>query len=199
MEEHYLGKLTIPAHVKIEITTKEELKKITGYKMHQGIMAIGVKPPNTPLEEMEGPAVVLNGIADSENVGAIVRNAVAFGIRNLIVDTHSSPPYLRRSIKVSRGTLFQMNVHITNNLPLLLKQKNGVATSLRPLTIPLDEVILPNDPYFIFGRESTGIDQEVLDTVSLHVKIPIDRGVDSLNVAVASGIVLYNLMKKSKS
>lgn len=198
LEERYLEKLTVPDHVKIEIATKEELEKITGYKMHQGIMALGVKPQNTPIEQMEGPAVVLNGIADAENLGAIVRNAVAFGIRNLIVDRHSSPPYLRRSIKVSRGTLFQMKVHVTDNLPLLLQNKNGVATSLRNQTIPLDKVIMPKDPYFIFGRESTGIDPEVLASVSLHVKIPIDPSVDSLNVAVASGIILYYLSKQNQ-
>jgi tRNA G18 (ribose-2'-O)-methylase SpoU len=192
MEERYIPKLTIPAGVQIEIATQEELKKITGYKMHQGIMALGVKPPNTPLEEMHGAALVLNGIADSENVGAIARNAIAFGIRNLIVDTHSSPPYLRRSIKVSRGALFQMKIHITNDLPLLLKGKQGVATSLSNQTIPLNRAIFPKDPYFIFGRESTGIDPEILDTALLHVKIPIDPIMDSLNVAVASGIVLYH-------
>ncbi|MES2121850.1 MAG: RNA methyltransferase [Chlamydiota bacterium] len=192
MEERYIPKLTIPAGIKIEIATQEELQNITGYKMHQGIMAIGVKPPNTPLEEMQGAALVLNGIVDPENVGAIVRNAAAFGIRNLIVDAYTSPPYLRRTIKVSRGTLFQMRVHITNDLPLLLKDKQGIATSLSPQSIPLDRAILPKDPYFILGRESTGIDQNVLDTALLQVKIPIDPLVDSLNVAVACGIVLYH-------
>lgn len=192
MEERYLSKLTIPDGIKIEIATKEELQKITGYKMHQGIMALGVKPPNTPLSEMQGTALVLNGVVDPENVGAIARNAVAFGIRNLIVDTYSSPPYLRRTIKVSRGALFQMKVHVTNNLPLLLKDKQGVATSLSNQATPLDQAILPSDPYFIFGRESTGLDQNILDAAILQVKIPIDPIVDSLNVAVASGIVLYH-------
>ncbi len=192
MEERYIPKLTIPADIKIEIATQEELQKITGYKMHQGIMAIGVKPPNTPLHEMHGAALVLNGLADPENVGAIVRNAVAFGIRNLIVDTFSSPPFLRRTIKVSRGTLFQMKIHITSDLPLILKDKQGVATSLSNQTIPLYQAILPKDPYFIFGRESTGIDQNILDKALLQVKIPIDPIVDSLNVAVACGIVLYH-------
>ena len=192
MEERYLSTMTIPPDIKIEIATKEELTKITGYKMHQGIMALGVKPENTPLEEMHGAALVLNGVVDPENVGAIARNAVAFGIRNLIVDTYSSPPYLRRTIKVSRGALFQMKIHITSDLPLLLKSKQGVATSLSNQSIPLSEAILPKDPYFIFGRESTGIDQNVLDSALFQVKIPIDPIVDSLNVAVASGIVLYH-------
>ncbi len=195
MEERYLSKFVIPSDVKIEIATKEELKNITGYKMHQGIMALGVKPPNTPLEEMQGAAIVLNGVIDPENVGAIVRNAVAFGIQNLIVDTYSSPPYLRRTIKVSRGALFHMKVHVTSDLPSLLKNKHGIATSLSNQSIPLNQAILPKDPYFIFGRESTGIDENVLNKALLQVKIPIDSTVDSLNVAVASGIVLYRYIQ----
>lgn len=192
MEASYIPKLTIPPDIKIEIATQDELQKITGYKMHQGIMAIGVKPKEVPLNEMSGTALVLNGVIDPENVGAIIRNAAAFGIQNLIVDTYSSPPYLRRTIKVSRGTLFQMKLHTTSNLPLLLKNKQAVATSLRHQAIPLHQVKFPENPYFIFGRESTGIDQDILASCSLHVKIPIDPRVDSLNVAVASGIILYH-------
>ncbi len=192
MEERYLSKMAFPTGIKIDIATKEELQKITGYKMHQGIMALGVKPPNTPLEELQGASLVLNGVVDPENVGAIIRNAVAFGIRNLIVDTYSSPPYLRRTIKVSRGALFQMKVHETDDLAQLLKEKNCVATSLSNQATPLEEVLFPEDPYFIFGRESTGIDPDILKVCPLHVKIPIDPIVDSLNVAVASGIVLHH-------
>ncbi len=198
MEERYVPKLKVPAGIKIDIATSEELQKITGYKMHQGIMALGVKPSNTPLHEMQGAALVLNGVVNAENMGALVRCAAAFGIRNLIVDTDSSPPYLRRTIKVSRGTLFQMKLHITHDLTLLLKGKQGVATSLSNQAIPLDEALLPQDPYFIFGRESTGIDQNILDTALLQVKIPIDPRVDSLNVAVACGIVLYHYTRSKE-
>lgn len=199
MEERYLQKLTVPPDVQLQLATKEELATITGYKMHQGIMALGVKPANASLEEMEGAAIVLNGIVDAENVGAIVRNAAAFGIGNIIVDPYSSPPYLRRSIKVSRGTLFQMKVHFTTDLPLLLKDKPAVATSLSPQATPLMQAALPKEPYFIFGRESTGVDPVILERASLHVKIPIEPTVDSLNVAVASGILLYHyrLLKTS--
>jgi tRNA G18 (ribose-2'-O)-methylase SpoU len=199
MEERYLSKIDIPPNIKIEIAPKEELTKITGYKMHQGIMALGVKPKNALLEEMSGPAVVLNGVIDPDNVGAIVRTARAFGITNLIVDSYSSPPYLRRTIKVSRGSLFHMKVHTSPNLPLLLKGKNSVATSLRDTAISLHEAALPNNPYFIFGRESTGIDKDILDTTKLHIKIPIDPIIDSLNVAVASGIIFSHYSKLSKA
>ncbi len=199
MEERYLAKLTFPNSVKIEIASKEELQKIIGYKMHQGIMALGVKPKNALIEEMTGPAIVLNGVVDPENVGAIVRNAVAFGVRNLIVDTYSSPPYLRRSIKVSRGALFQMKVHTTSNLCELLQGKNSVATSLSNKAVLLEQAIFPQDPYFIFGRESTGIDPEILNSASTHVKIPIDPIIDSLNVAVASGIILYQFQEVFKN
>lgn len=199
MEERYIAKIAIPQHIKVEYASEEELKKITGYQMHQGIMALGKKPNNVPLEHMSGAALVLNGVANAENVGAIIRNAVAFGVRNLVVDQHTSPPYLRRTIKVSRGALFQMQVHYTSDLPELLKGRNSIATALSDEAISLDQIIFQKDPYFVFGREGTGIDANVLETCSLKVKIPIDPIVDSLNVAVASGIILheYNSSKLS--
>ena len=191
MEEHYLAKVDIPPDVKVKLATKEELKKITGYVMHQGIMALGVKPQNVPISQMKGAAVVLNGVVNAENVGAIIRNAVAFGVKNLVVDKHSSPPYLRRTIKVSRGALFQMNLHITSDLPALLKTKNSIAACLTSDAVNLDDIPFTKDPYFVFGREGTGIDKDVLDTCPIKVKIPIDPIIDSLNVAVACGIILY--------
>ncbi len=199
MEEHYFEKIKIPPHVKVELATRGELQKITGFDMHQGIMALGVKPPPVRLEEMTGPAVVLNGLVNAENVGAVVRNAVAFGCRNLIVDQYTSPPYLRRSIKVSRGALFQMKVHITTDLPKLLQGRNAIATYLGDESIFLDQLMIPQNPYFVFGREGTGIDQNVLEACPVKVKIPIDPIIDSLNVAVASGIILYHQMIKNMS
>lgn len=199
MEEHYVAKIFIPSHVKVQLGSREEMKKITGYEMHQGIMALGVKPQSVSIAKMTGAAVVLNGVCNAENVGAIVRNAVAFGVRNLIVDQHSSPPYLRRSIKVSRGALFQMKVHITSNLPELLKKKNGIATYLSNEALSLDQLTIPKEPYFVFGREGTGIDKDVLDACTYKVKIPIDPIIDSLNVAVASGIILYNYLVQAKN
>lgn len=197
MEERYLDKFSIPPHLEVHLSTREELQNIKGYAMHQGIMALGVKPPNVPVEQMNGAAVVLNGLVNAENVGAVIRNAVAFGIENLIVDEHTSPPYLRRSIKVSRGALFHMKVHTTTDLPGLLKTQQGIATYLGEGAIPLQEASFPENPYFVFGREGSGIDQDVLLNCVLRVKIPIDPIIDSLNVAVASGIVLYKINEYS--
>lgn len=189
MEEQYVAELEVPAGIELQVEKREALRSIVGYKMHQGIMALGVKPKNVPLSDLKGPAVVLNGLANAENVGVIVRNARAFGFENLIVDRECSPPYLRRSIKVSRGALFEMKVHETADLPHLLALNEGIATCLED-AVPLPGFTPPKDGYYVFGREGTGIDRAVMDACKHRITIPISH-VDSLNVSVASGIVLY--------
>lgn len=178
------------------IATEEQLAQIVGFRMHQGIMALGKKPLVAALEELKGMIVVLNGLANAENVGAIVRNCAAFGVSSLIIDRKCSSPFLRRSVKVSMGAVFSMKLHETEDLTLTLdelKNKGSLIVGADPGkgSIPLRERIFNEPCVLVIGSEGRGLDEKVRKACDQLVGIPISDSIDSLNAAAASAVFLY--------
>ena len=98
------------------VAKKELVETIVGYNLHQGIMAIGKVPEERSLDEIVRLAknphlfVAMDGLVSAENVGVVVRNCAAFGVDGVIVGETSSSPYLRRAVRNSMGTVFEMPV-----------------------------------------------------------------------------------------
>lgn len=182
---------------------RETMQQIVGYRLHQGIMAIGRQPGETPAEKLESPIVVMNGIINSENVGAIIRNAAAFGIDSILYDNETSSPWLRRAVRVSIGTILKMKYASTGDLPktmLMLKSRGFkiIASEITDDAVSLGEFKFPEKYAVVLGTESKGIFPEILDKCDHTVMIPIDTAVNSINVAASSAIILYAASKDSK-
>jgi tRNA G18 (ribose-2'-O)-methylase SpoU len=187
---------------------------IVGYAMHEGVMALAVVPEMPYLSEyvrtIALPAVCLCGVADAENVGAIVRNCAAFGVRSLIVDSATCSPYLRRAVRVSLGGIFALAVYRTANLPAALEEmkhyrplSHSVALETSPKAHSLATFPLSEESVFIFGSEAHGIPQEVLSVCDAVVQIPMmpiadTDAVNSLNVAASTAIALYHWRNHAK-
>jgi len=191
----YYEKLQLPA---VPCYTADEsiMTQIVGYRLHQGVMAHVAAPESVPLEDLHERIVVLNGLCNAENVGAIMRNCAAFGIRSVIVDEKSSDPYLRRSVKVSMGSVFNLKVHYTENLVETLnclKEKGYtiVGADNKEGAINAASYVYPLKSVLIVGSEGHGLD--VVESCQQLVKIPIEPQVDSLNVAAATAVLLYHM------
>ncbi|MCH9614126.1 MAG: 23S rRNA (guanosine-2'-O-)-methyltransferase RlmB [Chlamydiia bacterium] len=182
-----------PSDIPVYLADEALLKSIVGYKMHQGIMALVKIPENAKINELTLPIVALDGLANSENVGAIVRNAVAFGVSSILMSGTTSPPYLRRSVKVSRGAIFYATVHQTDDLPTVCQSFDVPIIGLDPKGDAV--TTLPREAIYVFGSEGKGISSGMKDVITEKVAIPIDPRIDSLNVAATSAIVLSNLLK----
>lgn len=169
------------------------MREIVGYKMHRGCMALAKVPKNCPLEMLEPPICALDGLANGENVGAIVRSAAAFGIGSLLVDSRCSPPYLRRTVKVSMGCLFDMQLHVASCLTDALRQlpypKIGADLTGRSIV----GQCIPKDAIIVFGNEGAGISENVGCLLDDRLCIPMEGAVDSLNAASAASIFFYQL------
>ena len=179
------------------IAARAVLKDVVGYRMHQGIMAIGIAPAQKAAAAMQGPVVVLNRLANAENVGAIVRNCAAFGVKNLIIDSDCASPFARRSVKVAMGTAFGLNWHRAECLSGVLKHfsQRGVAVvaaAIGDAAQPLPDYRFPSAYALVLGSEGHGLDEVVMAECSDVVCIPMAAGVDSLNVAAASAVFLYH-------
>ncbi len=189
----------------IFIANKAVLEKIVGYGLHQGIMAIGRVPENIDLKsaimEIPRPALVvaLDGIANSENMGVIVRNSAAFGAHILISGETSCDPYLRRSVRNSMGTVFKLPMlkvaSLRDELVWLRDEAsyNIIAAHPRSDSIDLEKVDFTHDSCVVFGGEGGGISTAVLDICDVRATVRMSNSIDSINVASSVAVVLHEV------
>jgi tRNA G18 (ribose-2'-O)-methylase SpoU len=189
--------------VTVYVASDEIIERIIGFRFHKGIMAVGYCPKKRTLAEVlkkvKRPLFLaaLNGVNDPQNVGLIVRNAAAFGVQALIVDHETYDPYYRKSVRVSMGTIFRLPVCYENDLVAsltFLKRKHDtrvIAATLGRGTSDITKTEFSGNVCFVFGNEDKGISRKVLKIADLKVHIPIAKTVDSLNVAGASAVCLY--------
>jgi tRNA G18 (ribose-2'-O)-methylase SpoU len=191
----------------VYLAAKELMEEIVGFNLHQGIMAVGRVPAERTLEETIAPLapghllVALDGLANAENVGVVVRNCAAFGVDAIIVGPTSSSPYLRRAVRNSMGTVFGMRVIHVSDLPgtlVRLHERFGTAivgtTPSAAVTLSASTVV--GNCCLVLGSEGDGISPEVLARCTARVAIPMHNGTDSLNVASASAVVLYEARRQ---
>ncbi len=183
------------------MANKELMNEIVGFRIHSGIMAIGKIPHDTPILELDSKIVILNGIIDAENVGAIVRNCAAFGFNSLITDEKSSSPYLRRAVRVSMGNVFEIKVHHSKDIIATINdlKRNGsqiLAAEICDGSIALEEANFSDKFCLIFGSEGNGIQTDILNICDNIVHIPISNIVPSINVAASSAVFLHHIKNK---
>lgn len=189
------------------IAEKYLIETIVGFNLHQGIMAVAKVPTQKTLEEMIAGItkphllIALDGLVNSENVGVIVRNCAAFGVDGIIVGETSSSPYLRRAVRNSMGAVFGLPVaHSTNLVESLSIIKKNYSTKIIAANLGEDNSIhttdLNGNICIVLGNEGEGISKTVLDACDMSVTIPMMNGIDSLNVASASAVFLYEARKQ---
>jgi tRNA G18 (ribose-2'-O)-methylase SpoU len=183
------------------------LETITGYVMHQGALAVAKIPPLPDLETLlkNSPRPLLlaavEGIANAENMGAIVRNCAAFGVHFLIVGETCGSPFQRRAVAGSMGTIFEQPVLRVANLVATLNELRArgvrcLAAHPRADAKKLATVNLRGDCCLVFGAEGPGLTEAVLVACDDMVEIPMPSHMNSLNVAVATGVFLYEATRQ---
>lgn len=189
------------------VTEKRILEELIGFEMFQGVMAVAKVPAQPSLAELLQTTsvprlfVAADGLTSAENVGVLVRNCVAFDAQALIVGETSASPYLRRAVRNSMGTIFQLPVIESPNLiqTLTALRAHGIRSiAAHPHTNrrSLGEADFRSDCCIVFGSEGHGISPTVLATCDEAVAIPMPPAVDSLNVASAAAVFLYEASRQ---
>jgi tRNA G18 (ribose-2'-O)-methylase SpoU len=181
---------------------QEVMDRIAGFPIHRGILAIGAIGEPSPVQTILGRAgqpamlVVAFGIANHDNIGGIFRNAAAFGASGVLLDADCCDPLYRKAIRVSAGAVLTQPFARfgRDEDPLeLLAQAGFDAIALSPRGVrELREIQAPPRVALLLGGEGPGLPPEILSRAS-SVRIAMAPHVDSLNVAVTSGIVLHHL------
>lgn len=194
--------------MRVFVAPKQLVEEIVGFHLHQGIMAVARIPrPLTLLEALahvRHPAllVAVDGLTNAENLGVLVRNCAAFEVDALLVGETSSSPYLRRAVRNSMGTVFNLPVvHLASLVDSLLDLKSKhtmrvVAAHPHAERVALHQASMTGDCCLVFGSEGEGISTAVLAVCDDLVAIPMQEGVDSLNVASASAVFLYEAQRQ---
>lgn len=184
--------------------SRELLASLTGYTLTRGVLCAMRRPqPPTLLESVCADAkriVIINGVVDTTNIGAIFRSAAALGIDGVLLTTDSCDPLNRRAVRVSMGSVFLLPWTWLDQ-PLSALQQMGfrtVAMALTDRSVPIDDPQLIQEPRLaiIMGTEGDGLPREVITEADYVVRIPMHHQVDSLNVAAASAVAFWELRKR---
>jgi tRNA G18 (ribose-2'-O)-methylase SpoU len=164
-------------------------------------------PPAVTLDQIlvlpSRPRLLLafDGMSNSENMGVVIRNAVGFGVDALLLSEACAPPYLRRSVRNSMGAVFKSHYLQTSDLPGTLRELRCagirvIAAHPHTETNTLANADLRTDCCLVFGSEGHGISDSVLDACDVAVAIPMHSGTDSLNVASATAVFLFEAQRQ---
>ncbi len=213
------------------VTEKSILEKLIGFEMFQGVLAIGKIPVQPTLEKILAGSprprllVAMDELANAENLGSLVRNCAAFGAHALIVGETCSSPFLRRAVRNSMGTIFQLPVfqvhdrrgelseprHADGKLKRRDDPVGTLAGTLRDLRAwgvrclaahpradgkTLSQADFTGDVCIVLGSEGHGLSQSVLEACDEAVAIPMANNVDSLNVAAAAAVFLFEVVRQ---
>ena len=187
---------------------RDVLASLTGYALTRGILCAMQRPSPRTAESLLAEArrvAVLEGIVDSTNMGAIFRSAAALGMDAVLLTPTCCDPLCRRAVRVSMGTIFQVPWARIGDCPadwpeagMELLHRHGFATAAMALderAISIDDPRLQQEEKLavLLGTEGDGLSHQTIARCDYTVMIPMEHGVDSLNVAAASAVVFWQL------
>ncbi|WP_455587813.1 TrmH family RNA methyltransferase [Bacteroides sp.] len=179
---------------------RELLATLTGYVLTRGVLCAMRRPVARSVEEVcreTRRVVVIDGVVDTTNIGAIFRSAAALGMDAVLLTRNSCDPLNRRAVRVSMGSVFLVPwAWLDGSLNNL--SKLGFRTAAMALTensISIDDPVLNSEPKLaiVMGTEGDGLSCKTIAEADYIVRIPMSHGVDSLNVAAASAVAFWQL------
>lgn len=180
--------------------TRELLAQLTGYKLTRGVLCAMRRPMLKCVEDVCAGAsrvVVIDGVVDTTNIGAIFRSAAALGIDAVLLTPTSCDPLNRRAVRVSMGSVFLVQ-WTWLDAPIQSLTRIGFRTAAMALTdnsVPIDDAALMAEPKLaiVMGTEGDGLAKETIAVADYTVRIPMSHNVDSLNVAAAAAVAFWQL------
>lgn len=195
------------------LTGSQELRRITGFRFHRGCLALGERPApaaagvSPPAPRPGRPVVALERVSDPDNVGAIFRNAAAFGVAAVVLSPGCADPLYRKAIRTSIGATLTVPFITAEAWPAALRRigtgRPGVRTAALTPTGPAVDVDVfarraaGGPVVLVVGNEGDGLSPPAIALCDERVRIDVAPAVDSLNVAVAAAIALQRLRTAS--
>jgi tRNA G18 (ribose-2'-O)-methylase SpoU len=194
----------LPSDVSIFVCDTPDFLEITGFDLHRGCLALVERPaPIAACEILRDSRtiVILEGVTNADNVGGVFRNVAAFGADGVMLSPTCCDPFYRKAIRTSMGATVRVPFARIDDWPSGLADVRAtgftiVALSPRLPSKTLDEFVGSGRPArvaLLVGTEGAGLTEAAESAADVSVRIPISEAVDSLNLAVATGIALARL------
>jgi tRNA G18 (ribose-2'-O)-methylase SpoU len=194
----------VPSDVPVYVLPDPLVHRVIGFKFHSGVIACGRRIASPSLDAVLSDResftlVVCPETANAENMGSLIRISAAFSADAMLLGERCCDPFWRQSVRVSMGTVFSLPIVRSENLLEDLKQMRErlgaelIATVLSESAESLRDFRRKPRTAILFGNEAQGLEQLYVDICHRLVTIPMKPGVDSLNVAVAAAVFLFQL------
>lgn len=190
-----------PEGVPVYAATADVLESVTGFHVHRGVLASYHRKPAPSASELLAQArrvLILEDINNHTNIGAVFRGAAGLGMDGVLLSPTCADPLYRRSVRVSMGEVFALPYAVLTPWPGGLDAVRDAGFSILALTPDRDATPISalteserDRPALLFGAEGPGLTDDVLKSADRRVRIPMSRGVDSLNVAAAAAVACY--------
>lgn len=187
------------ANYKAIYVTEKIYKILTQVVNPQGIIAIIKKEEKTEIKYDEDIIVVLDDIQDPGNLGTILRTVDSIGLRQIIVSKGTADAYNPKVVRSTMGAIFRVNVIERENIKEAIKEMKQNQYQLVVTSLQTEKEIYDinyNKKIIVMGNEANGVSKEIQDIADEKVKIPMLGKTESLNVSIATGVVLYEYVRQ---
>jgi tRNA G18 (ribose-2'-O)-methylase SpoU len=199
-----LAPLLVDRTFPVYVVPQSVMNGVTSFNFHRGCLAVGVRPPAREWRDVIRDArrlVVLERIGNVDNVGSIFRSAAGFGVDGVLLQTDCADPLYRKAIRTSMAASLTMPYATAAPWPDTLHElrENGwvtvamTPTAQAPLLRDVAADVVRRPVAIVLGHEGEGLTADALAACTHRARIPMTNGVDSLNVATAAAISLYEM------
>lgn len=209
VERQYLASVTdrVSPETPLYVIEDGHVENLLGYNFHRGVLACGYRRESPRLRDLfhsrdqRATVVICAGVQDPENLGGILRNCAAFGVRAVILGPNCTDPFSRRVLRVSMGASWRLAIVESDDLGRDLDRLQNqmqfelAATVLDDHAEELGQATRSGRLGLLLGNEAHGLAPRWLARCNRRVTLPMLGDTDSLNVAVASGIFLYHFTR----
>lgn len=178
--------------------TEEIMKDLADSPSPQGIVAVVALEPSILPDQLEGRFLILEDVQDPGNVGTLVRTADAAGFTGVFLSEKSADIYNIKTLRSMQGSHFHLPIYRISMEELIRRLKQSqvslLASTLAPGSQAYDRVVAPANFALVMGNEGQGISQTTAEAADTRIHIPMPGQAESLNVAVAGGILIFSLI-----
>lgn len=193
---HLMESMLPAAQLPAEIATEQQMQQLSAMHTPPGIIAV-VKMPAMSAFMASGWSLVLDGIRDPGNMGTLIRTAAWMGFRQIICSEDTVDLYNPKTIQSTMGAMFHIPVWYCD-LAAFLPQAGLPVYAADMAGKPIDKTTIPSEGLLVIGGESAGVRSAVLQSATDVVQIPASGAGESLNAAVAGGILMWEISRRMR-